>query len=225
MGKSPYTPEWRAMVAQEYLEGKSSSNDLEKKYNVRHDTILQWALCYQENGIIAFISSKSNKTYTADLKNKCVGLYVTGKMSVSQIVAKYNISSKSVLRSWIKKYNSNIELKDYDPNQEVYMASARRKTTIEERKEIVNYCIDHNNDYKSTAAKFDVSYAQVYTWVMKYNANGEEGLQDRRGHHKQDEELNELEMLRRENLRLKRQLQEQEMVVELLKKVKEFEGM
>ena len=35
----------------------------------------------------------------------------------------------------------------------------------------------------------------------------------------------ELEWLRRENLRLKRQLEEKDMVVELLKKVKEFEGM
>ena len=34
-----------------------------------------------------------------------------------------------------------------------------------------------------------------------------------------------LERLRRENLRLKRQLEEKDMVVELLKKVKEFEGM
>lgn len=48
---------------------------------------------------------------------------------------------------------------------------------------------------------------------------------DRRGHHKTDDEVDELERLRRENLRLKRQLEEREMVVELLKKAKEFEGM
>ena len=42
---------------------------------------------------------------------------------------------------------------------------------------------------------------------------------------KTDEELDELERLRRENLRLKRQIEEKDMLVELLKKVKEFEGM
>ena len=42
---------------------------------------------------------------------------------------------------------------------------------------------------------------------------------------KPDDEVDELERLRRENLRLKRQLEEKDMVVELLKKVKEFEGM
>ena len=105
------------------------------------------------------------------------------------------------------------------------MAEARRKTTIEERKEIVNYCIDHNRDFKNTAAKFDVSYSQVYSWVKKYDADGESGLTDRRGQHKVDNEVDELERLRRENLRLKRQLEEKDRVVELLKKVKEFERM
>ena len=106
------------------------------------------------------------------------------------------------------------------------MAEAQRRTTIEERKEIVDYCINHNRDYKNTAAKYDVSYNQVYSWVKRYDANGEEGLTDKRGgHHKTDDEVDELEQLRRENLRLKRQLEEKDRVVELLKKVKEYERM
>lgn len=60
--------------------------------------------------------------------------------------------------------------------------------------------------------------------MRKYDANGEEGLLDKRGHHKTDDEVDELERLRRENKRLKRQLEENDMVVQLLKKVKEFEG-
>lgn len=122
-------------------------------------------------------------------------------------------------------YNANRELKDYDPKQEVYMAEARRKTTLEERKEIVEYCISHNRDYKNTAVKFDVSYSQIYSWVKKYDTNGETGSTDKRGRHKADDEVEELERLRRENLRLKRQLEEKDMVVELLKKVKGFERM
>lgn len=104
------------------------------------------------------------------------------------------------------------------------MAEAVRKTTQTERKEIVEYCISHNNDYKGTASRFDVSYSQVYSWVRKYREKGEDGLEDKRGHRKTDEEVGELERLRRENLRLKRQLEEKDMLCELLKKVKEFEG-
>lgn len=105
------------------------------------------------------------------------------------------------------------------------MAEARKKTTLEERKEIVSYCITHNNDYKGTASRYDVSYSQVYSWVKKYQENGEDGLTDKRGHHKSDDEVDELERLRRENQRLKRQLEERDMLCELLKKVKELEGM
>lgn len=104
------------------------------------------------------------------------------------------------------------------------MADARRKTTLEQRKEIVGYCLSHNRDYKGTASIYDVSYSQVYSWVRKYDDSGEEGLTDRRGKHKSDDEVDEIERLRRENVRLKRQLEEKDMLVELLKKVKEFEG-
>ena len=105
------------------------------------------------------------------------------------------------------------------------MAEARRKTTIEERKEIVKYCINHHCNYKETASIYDVSYGQVHSWVKKYDTYGEEGLLDKRGHHKSDNEMDELERIKRENLRLKRRLEESEMTVELLKKVKELEGM
>jgi transposase-like protein len=148
----------------------------------------------------------------------CVKAVLSGEGSVDDIVAKYNISSREVLRNWIKRYNANRELKDYDPKREVYMAEARRRTSIEERKEIVEYCLKHNRDYKESASIYDVSCSQVYSWVKKYDANGEEGLSDKRGRHKTDDEIGELERLRRENLRLKRQLEEKDMVVE-------FEGM
>ena len=65
----------------------------------------------------------------------------------------------------------------------------------------------------------------MYSWVKKYDTNGDEGLTDKRGRHKADEEVDELEHLRRENARLKRQLQEKDMLAELLKKVQEFERM
>lgn len=144
--------------------------------------------------------------YSKEFKTMCVEAVLRGEGSVDDIVAKYNISDRYVLRQWIKRYNANIELKDYDPKREVYMANARRKTNLGERKEIAKYCITHGNDYKRTAALYGVSYSQVYTWVKKYLESGEAGLTDRRGRHKTDDEVDELERLRRENLRLKRQL-------------------
>jgi transposase len=219
MAKSPHSPEWRTMVSQEYIDGQGSSCDLEAKYSVNAKTIRRWAQRYKEQGILAFERGKGNSKYTSSFKMLCVELYISGKMSMDEIVAKYNISNWGVLNNWISSYNANRALKDYDPKREVYMAEARRKTTLGERKAIVEYCINHNHDYKGAAATFDISYSQVYSWVKKYDANGEEALVDKRGCHKTDDEVGELERLRRENTRLKRQLEEKDMVVELLKKV------
>ena len=184
-----------------------------------------WARKYQEHGPSCFARSSGNAQYSREFKIQCVKFVLTGKGTVDDAVAKFNISSSAPLRNWIKKYNANMELKDYDPKREVYMAEAKRKTTLSERTEITEYCIEHDKDYKGTAALYDVSYSQVYSWVQKYEKKGADGLTDKRGHHKSGEEVDELERLRRENLRLQRQLEESNMLNELLKKVKEFEGM
>lgn len=223
MAKSNFTPEQRANIAQEYLDGLGSSLQIATKYGINDYTVRIWAQRYTEQGISAFSTLNRNTTYSTEFKMSCVELYLQGKMSIDQIVAKYNISANSVLHSWILMYNANRELKDYNPKKEVYMPETKRKTTIEERKEIVEYCLTHNYNYKKTASIYNVSYNQVYSWVKRYNKYGESGLLDKRGHHKTDDEVDELEELRRENLRLKRQLEEKDMVVELLKKVKEFE--
>lgn len=224
MPKSKHPPEFRAMVSQEYIDGIGSVRFLADKYGIGYTTLKGWINEYRIHGISAF-SHRTNRSYSKELKITCVEAVINGEGSVDEIIAKYGISSRSVLRRWIKVYNANRELKDYNPKQEVYMAEARRKTTFKERKEIVDYCIIHGRNYKDTAAKFDVSYSQVYSWVKKYDANGEDGLTDRRGHHKTDDEVDELERLRRENLRLRHQLEEKDMAVELLKKAKEFERM
>ena len=225
MSKSPHTPEFRAMVSQEYLDGIGSYRFLAERYNIGTRTLREWVAKFRIHGIDAFITQTGNTAYSSDFKIMCVEAVLSGKGSVNDIVAKYNISSEYVLRNWIKLYNTNKELKDYDPKREVYMADARRKTTLEERKEIVEYCIAHDRHYKGAASKYGVSYSQVYSWVRKYDALGTDGLTDKRGCRKTDEEVDELERIRRENLRLKRQLEEKDMVVELLKKVKEFERM
>lgn len=202
MSKSSYTPEFRAKIAQEYLNGNCSRKDLSKKYNIPESTIRDWINVYKTHGINAFINTNGNKQYTKDFKIQCVEAVLKGESSVLDVVSQYQISSSHMLREWISLYNANRELK-----------------------EIVDYCINHNRDYKGTASIYNVSYSQVYSWVKKYDVQGDDGLTDRRGRPKTDEEVNELERLRRENIRLKRQLQEKDMLNELLKKVQELERM
>ncbi|HEX9062228.1 MAG TPA: helix-turn-helix domain-containing protein [Clostridia bacterium] len=216
--------EQKVQAVEDYINGVRSVADIMNDLSIASTrTIRQWISVYQVSGVLAFAPKLVNSSFSKEFKMKVVKEYLEANGSLSDISAKYNISGHETLRRWISLYNSNMELKDYDPKQEVYMAEARRKTTLEERKELVEYCINHNRDYKGTAEKYDVSYSQVYRWVKIFDFTGEEGLKDRRGRHKSEEEVDELEKLRRENARLKLQLKERDMAVELLKKVKEFE--
>ena len=218
--KAKFTPEEKEQAVIDYLEGNKSRIQICGELCISSRTIQDWALIYNKHGLAGFSKKMRNGSYSKEFKMKVVEEYVRGDGSSIDLGIKYDISS-GLLRKWIRMYNANRELKDYNPKQEVYMAEARRKTTLAERREIVEYCIAHDRDYKGTASL----YSQVYSWVKKYDATGEEGLSDKHGHHKADDEVDELERLRRENLRLKRQLEEKDMVVELLKKVKEFERM
>ena len=58
-----------------------------------------------------------------------------------------------------------------------------RKTTFDERLEIIEQLIRHDVDYKWAAEHYNVSYIQVYGWYRKYTESGNnpESLRDRRG--------------------------------------------
>ena len=225
MAKMKHSIEWMVARVNDYLDDKGSYETIAKDNGIGATTLKRWVAAYQYRGVEAFIRGSGNRRYSKEFKILCVETVLKGDLSVKDCTAKYGISHEYVLRRWISEYNANRELKDYNPKREVYMAGARRKTTIEERKEIVKYCLEHGRDYKGTASLYDVSYTQVYGWVRKYDADGEDALIDKRGHHKTDDEVDELERLRRENNRLKRKLEEKDMLVTLLKKVKELEGM
>ena len=221
-----YTIEQKIRAAERFIRGEASARDIAAEMgmttNGKH-IVREWAAVYRENGIEGFHLAEGNRSYTATEKQQAVEDYLQGKGSLGQICRKYHISCNKTLRDWIKMYNSNRELRDYNPKPEVYVAMLK-KTTKEERKEIVAYCLEHGRNYKETAEKYGASYSQIYQWVKHYEESGESGLEDRRGKRKSDDEVDELELLRRENLRLKAELEKSRRLNLLLKKVKEFEG-
>nr|WP_191980466.1 helix-turn-helix domain-containing protein [Levilactobacillus namurensis] len=93
-----------------------------------------------------------------------------------------------------------------------------RKTTFEERIEIVEYVTASGRTYSQAAEHFNVSYQQVRSWVLKAKNGGYPALKDRRGRTKSREEMTEVERLRLENRQLKTQLREQEIYDIFLKK-------
>lgn len=225
MAKPRYPASLKIDIAKAYLNGEGSFRTLAWQHGTNDKTVRTWVAKYEKYGEEAFLEKTRNSSYSSELKTKCVEMVLSGEKTIREVFLEYNLSSESLLKNWIRSYNANIELKDYFPKKEVYMARTNRKTTLEERLEIVKYCIANNRDYKRTANIYDISYSQVYSWVKKYDQYGENALIDNRGHHKTDDEVDELEKLRRENVRLKKRLKEKERLTELLKKAREFERM
>ena len=140
------------------------------------------------------------------------------------ICKKYGIKDHKTLREWISCYNGQKEFrKRSGARGEIFMTKGR-KTTQEERAQIVAFCIEHGKDYGLTVETDKVSYQQIYSWVRKYEASGVDGLVDRRGKSKPEDELTEAERLRQENRMLQAMLKEKEMEIALLKKLRELRG-
>ena len=222
--KAKYTFEQKLKTVQDYQSGKKSAVDIAFELDMGKNgdnRIREWSNLYKANGQEALKPKERNSSYSKEFKEMVVQDYVQNGLSQNDLAAKYNISGKTVIIQWIKRYNNHIEQRDYCPHPEVSMAE-RMKTTKEESMEIVQYCINHDRNYKETAAKDGCSYSQVYSWVRKYDSQGTDGLNDNRGHHKAEEDLTDMEKLERENKRLKEELRRKEIEVIFLKKLSEL---
>ena len=92
-----------------------------------------------------------------------------------------------------------------------------RRTTYEERKEIVHYCLTKDKNYKETAKIYSLPYSRVYTMVQAYIKNGDEGIMDAKTR-KASQPLTEIEKLQKENEKLKKELDLEKLKRELVQK-------
>ena len=168
--------------------------------------------------------AREQRKYSSELKSQAVQDYLAGKGSLRYLCKQYGIRDKKSLRQWISCYNGHKDFKERSGARgEIYMTKGR-KTTQEERSQIVAFCIEHGKDYALTVETYQVSYQQIYSWVRKYEARGVDGLVDRRGKAKPEDELTEAERLRQENRMLQAKLKDKEMEIALLKKLRELRG-
>ena len=165
-----------------------------------------------------------NKKYSIELKQEAVKAYLRGEGSLRKICKKYEILSDYQLRDWILWYNGHREFKERSSARgEIYMTKGR-KTTQEERAEIVAFCIEHNKDYGLTVETYKVSYQQIYAWVRKYEEGGVDKLRDNRGRTKPVEEMTEVEKLKAEMKILEAKNRQLEIENAFIKKLQELKG-
>ena len=141
---------------------------------------------------------------------------------MNSISQRFGLRTKTQLRDWIKRYNSHEELKASGIGGFSTMTKGR-KTTFDERVEIVQYCISHNHNYTETAAKYNISYQQARSYTVKYESGGLDALQDNRGKRKALDSLTEVERLRTELKMERARRMRAEMEASFLKQLDEIE--
>lgn len=221
MRRSKFKADDKVAAVLEFLDGKNSQLAIAERLGIDRATFQQWIKNYQSMGSDAF-QEHVNQSYSKELKDQAVADYLSGRGSLLNLCEKYKIKSTRQLRDWIKKYNGHEELKASGTGGAVIMTKGR-KTTFDERVEIVQYCIAHDLNYVETAEKYKVSYQQARSYTVKYEAGGVDALQDRRGRTKPQEEMSEVERLRAENKILRAEKERAEMETSFLKKLDEIE--
>lgn len=216
------SPEKKIQAVKEYLKGYGSYETIAKKYGVSRTPFSKWVEKYRAYGKKAFIQTKHKKIYTEKFKQKLIDEYLLGNTSFPKLAKKYKIPSSDSVRAWVLKYNSHKKIKTCRLGGIVILEKGRT-TTLEERIEIVEYCISHEHNYGETAEKYQISYQQARNYTKKYEEKGLEGLKDNRGRNKPENEMTEVEKLRAENKLLKAEKDKAEMEISFLKKLAEIE--
>jgi transposase len=221
MEKNAYSAQEKYALIVAYENRQTSVADFCLEYNISTKTMKEWVYRFETYGIVGLHHSSGWKGYSKELKMAAVLDYLSGNYSQYEIVRRYEISSRSVLRRWIKNYNGHRDLKE---TQRMKNSMTKgRSTTLEERLEIVRYCLQNGKDYHQASEHFTVSYQQVYQWVKKYEKEGEDGLKDKRGHRKVEPELTPEEKDQREIKRLERENERLRAEIAFLKKLEELE--
>ncbi|MCE2211622.1 IS3 family transposase [Streptococcus thermophilus] len=177
--RSPKSVSEKLEIVLLHLEEGKSLSWLTRNQGISKDTLSNWVRKYKEAGVDGLEESRQWKKYSKELKEQAVSDYLNGLGSLKDLTKKYGISDPYVLRSWIKSYTSGKELKA--TSKGMRRMKQGRKTTFEERIEIVNFTLAYEKDYQGAVEKYGVSYQQIYSWVRKFEKDGSNGLLDRRG--------------------------------------------
>lgn len=218
--KTEIAIEKKVDIVERLLRNEIGYRKAAEEAGVHQTTIRDWAGLYEAEGATALLPVDKKIPYPKKTKEAAVKAYLAGQGSLREIAQQYNIRSASLLTHWLKIYNTH---GSFEESGESNMSKAR-KTTVDERWKIVQDCLLSKQTYHEIAKKHQVSYPQVRYWVKKYEEAGSEGLEDRRGHRTGSlPGRTQEEQLRIDLAQEKKEKQQLQMEVDLLKKVKEYE--
>jgi len=221
--KSNFRLEEKVEAVEKYLRGEGSQLSIAREYGIGKTSLQRWLANYEGMGPTGLVNTHTNNRYSVELKTEAVEAYLQEQGSLLEICKRFSIRNATQLSNWIKVYNGHKDFRAVGGRgRGIYMTKAR-KTTLEERIEIVSYCITNGKDYAATIEKYKVSYSQIYGWVRNYEAKGPDGLIDMRGKRKPEEEMTEKELLQAKIKMLNAEIKHKDMEIAVLKKLQEIE--
>ena len=173
MSKRTFTLEERLRILAWIDEGHRVM-DAVSTFGVSKNTIRQWRIKMLAHGNDALTTQPKSTHYPAQLKIQAAESYMAGEGSQDDICRKYGIRNRGQLQRWVLKYTQGEVLKS-SPGGKSRAMNKGRNTTYEERLEIAQYCIAHDNNYQETAELYQVSYQQVYSWGSEVQRQRREG--------------------------------------------------
>jgi transposase-like protein len=187
-------------------------------YSVESTAIHRWSIKYDHGGLEALQEIKVKTLYSSYILINSVEDYLTGNYSMLQIVKKYNLCGDSLLRKWLKWYNTpkwNVKIGEF---------MAREKISKDDKIKMVLQHINENISIKKIAVQNNVSEWQLRDWIRKYKLSGEGVLGDNRGIRKDESQLSNEEILKKRNKELEEKNRRLQAELLLLKKLKLLEG-
>ena len=96
--KVKFTPEQKMFLVLKFRELNISLAAFYRLYNVERTAICRWAIKYDNKGVKGLKEIQKPTKYSSYILIHAAEDYLTGKLSMLQIVEKYNLSGDSVLR-------------------------------------------------------------------------------------------------------------------------------
>lgn len=216
-----YTPNQKVKTVQEFLESNMPRQTFAKAKGIPPSTFKEWCRVYKIYGARGLLSVKTLSYYSYETKINAVKAYKNGEGSLNDICEKFGVKSSKQLRYWLIQYNNDKNLTATPVGKKVIQMS--RKTTLEERIEVVEYVTNHKHSYAEASEHFKVSYQQARMWVLKARNIGYGALVDNRGKNKKKKQMSEVDKLKLENRQLKSELNRRDAIEAFEKKWNEIQ--
>ncbi|AKP64393.1 helix-turn-helix domain-containing protein [Levilactobacillus koreensis] len=221
MPRSRFSAIEKLALINEFKVSGLSSTAFGKANGLGKHTVAQWLDRYQRDGLDGLKEAKKNHHYSSALKLQVVYAFLNGEGSAQKLAMKYGLRSFSQVMTWVSKYNKDKTV-TASPSRKL-VPKMSRKTTWEERIEVVEYITNHKHSYSEAAEHYQVSYQQARSWVLKAKEGGYETLRDNRGHRKTPEKLTDLDKANLRIRQLEGQVADMKLLEEFVKKYQELQ--